>query len=47
MIILFAVMFYRATIAERKWTEEEEVKRKERLAAKKAGAKDGSSSKTD
>ncbi|KAI8579095.1 hypothetical protein K450DRAFT_243836 [Umbelopsis ramanniana AG] len=43
MIVLFIVMFYRATIAERKWAEEEEVKRKERLAAKKAGA----SSKTD
>ncbi|CAO3670133.1 unnamed protein product [Umbelopsis ramanniana] len=47
MIILFVVMFYRATIAERKWAEEEDVKRKERLAAKKAGAKAGASSKTD
>ncbi|KAH8550136.1 FK506-binding protein 2B [Umbelopsis sp. PMI_123] len=47
MIILFIVMFYRATIAERKYFEEEEAKRKAKLADKNADTKPGSSSKKD
>jgi hypothetical protein len=41
-------MFYRATIAERKYfEEEEEAKRKAKLADKNADTKPGSSSKKD
>ncbi|GAB5585532.1 Peptidyl-prolyl cis-trans isomerase fpr2 [Umbelopsis nana] len=36
MIAIFMVLFYRATVAERKLAEEEDAKRKARLAAKKA-----------
>lgn len=36
MIAIFMVLFYRATVAERKLAEEEDAKRKARPAAKKA-----------
>ena len=38
MIVIFMVMFYRATIAERKMAEEDEAKRKAATASKKASS---------